>query len=60
MSILNLFDNTKKKVIDGDSQRIVDRFDEKDTKQTLEYYESLGKWSDVSVDRDGDIILWKD
>jgi len=47
-------------VIDADRQVKLKQFNVKDTKETVRYYESLGKWNDVSVDRDGDIILWKE
>jgi hypothetical protein len=48
-----------KKVIDADNQKVIAQFDESETENKVKYYESLGKWSDVSVDRDGDIILWE-
>ena len=49
-----------KKVIDADNQKVLQTFEEKDTEKTLAYYRSLGKWNDISVDRDGDIILWEE
>lgn len=49
-----------KKVIDADNQRVLETFEEKDTDSKVAYYQSLGKWNDVSVDRDGDIILWEE
>lgn len=47
-----------KKVIDGDSMRCIETFEESQTEQMIEKYQSLRKWDDVSVDSDGDIILY--
>ena len=49
-----------KKVIDADNNKLIETFDEKETDSKVKYYESLGKWDDFSVDRDGDIILWEE
>lgn len=49
-----------RRVIDADNDKILELFDESETEKKVKYYESLGKWSDVSVDIDGDIILWED
>lgn len=49
-----------KKVIDADNQKVLETFEVKDTEKKVAYYQSLGKWNDVSVDRDGDIILWEE
>lgn len=49
-----------KKVIDADNQKILETFEENETDKKVEYYTSLCKWDDISVDRDGDIILWKE
>ena len=49
-----------KKVIDADNNKLLEEFEEKETNKKVEYYTSLGKWEDVSVDRDGDIILWEE
>lgn len=48
-----------KKVIDADKQIVLQMFNAKGTEKILEYYKSTGKWEDVGIDRDGDIILWK-
>jgi len=48
-----------KKVIDADKMVIIEFFDEADVEKMLTKYRS-GKWSDVSVDCNGDIILWED
>ena len=47
-----------KKVIDSDNQRVLETFDAKDTDKVLHKYQNDGRWEDVGVDRDGDIILW--
>ena len=49
-----------KVVIDADNQKVIERFDAKNTKERVTHYQSLGKWNDVSVDQGGDIILWED
>ena len=49
-----------KKVIDGENMCILEYFHEDETDMMLKKYQNLGKWSDISVDRDGDIILWID
>ena len=48
-----------KKVIDGDTMKCLETFEESQTPQMLEQYQALGKWDDVSVDNDGDIILYE-
>lgn len=48
-----------KKVIDGDTMKCLETFEESQTQQMLEKYQALGKWDDVSVDNDGDIILYE-
>lgn len=49
----------KKKVIDGDTMKCLETFEESQTQMVLEKYKSLGKWNDVSLDADGDIILYE-
>ncbi len=49
-----------KNVIDADNMKIIDTFHERNTEQILSHYENMWMWDDVSVDRDGDIILWKE
>ena len=49
-----------KKVIDGDTMKCLETFDESGTEKVLEKYRSLGKWDDVQTDNDGDIILWEE
>lgn len=47
----------KHKVIDSDNSKILENFDKTEAQEKLAYYESIGKWNDISVDLDGDIIL---
>lgn len=49
----------KQKVIDADNNTLLETFDKKDTKKKVKEYEAMGKWDDVSVDHDGDIVLWE-
>lgn len=49
-----------KKVIDGDRQVILDQFPPSQTDEYLKKYKEKGLWEDVSLDRDGDIILFKE
>lgn len=53
-------DYEMKKVIDADNYKILEEFIKKETQEKLQYYKNTGKWKDVSTDREGDIILWKD
>ncbi len=48
------------KVIDADNMKILEHFRPDDGEKVLEKYKGMGLWNDVSVDRDGDIILWED
>lgn len=48
-----------KKVIDGDKLELVETFDPKDTEVILEKYRNDGRWEDVRVDFEGDVILWE-
>ena len=49
-----------KKVIDADNMKLIEYFDVSETEAKLNYYSSLGKWDDVGVDINGDIILWEE
>ena len=49
-----------KSVIDADNNRIIRSFTKEQTDEVFKHYKSLGKWDDVSIDIDGDIILWKE
>lgn len=50
----------RRRVIDSDNQRVIEVFDNSETDLKLKQYENDGRWEDVSVDRDGDIILWEE
>jgi len=49
-----------KKVIDADNQKILEYFDKKDTDNIRRKYTNMGKWEDISLDSDGDLILWEE
>ena len=59
LAIYNSFKDMKR-VIDADNNTILETFPESETEIKVAYYESLGKWDDISVDHDGDIILWEE
>lgn len=54
------FDPMSAKVIDGDNNKILEWFDPADIHNKVAEYKAKGNWDDVSVDRDGDIILWEE
>ena len=49
-----------KKVLDGDTMKCLETFDESQTQDIFEKYQKLGKYNDISVDIDGDIILYEE
>ena len=49
-----------KKVIDADRMVCLEEFDGTQTEQIKEKYESMGKWDDIALDYNGDLILWED
>lgn len=49
-----------KKVIDADNMVTLESFNESDTDKIVAKYNAIGKWDDVSVDNNGDIILWEE
>ena len=49
-----------KMVIDADNQKVLERFNEDQTDETIEKYERIGKWNDIGIDSGGDIILWEE
>lgn len=49
-----------KKVIDGDLMKCLETFSPKETKAILQKYKDDGRWEDVSVDSDGDVILYSE
>ena len=50
----------KKKVINEEDKKILEYFEERDTVNILKKYENMDKWFDVTVDDNGDIIVWED
>ena len=50
----------QKLVIDADHMVVLEVFKKENTKEVLEKYEQTGRWEDVSIDCNGDIILWED
>lgn len=58
---MNLKDKKKmKRVIDADNNLILETFAKEATEEIKKYYEIIGRWNDISVDHDGDIILWEE
>ena len=49
-----------KKVIDGDLMKCLETFNSKETDRILEKYKDDGRWEDISIDNDGDIILYSE
>jgi len=49
-----------KKVIDGDLMECLETFNPEETNEILQKYENEGRWEDVSIDSDGDIILYSE
>jgi len=49
-----------KHVIDADNQKVLETFPESATELVKLKYEILNQWDDVSIDVNGDIILWKE
>ena len=47
-------------VIDGDNQKMIERFNGEDIEERLDWYRSLGRWGCVDKDCNGDIILWEE
>lgn len=48
-----------KRVIDADNMKVIDYFNESDTQQKVQELIATGRWEEVSVDRDGEIVCWK-
>ena len=46
-------------VIDGDTMKCLEKFEESQTEKMLAKYNELGKWDDVSLDCNGDIVLYE-
>lgn len=48
------------KVINGDTMKCIEVFDSSELDTIVKKYENLGTYEDVSVDCDGDIILYEE
>jgi hypothetical protein len=53
------FRQMTKKVIDADNQIILEYFAPVSTRLIKSKYQMMNKWDDISVDKNGDIILWE-
>jgi len=49
-----------KKVIDGDYSKVLETFNESESKTIKAKYQAMGKFSDVEFDIDGDLIVFED
>lgn len=49
-----------KKVIDGDRMKCLETFSIEETPKILKKYQEDGRWEDVGVDNDGDIVVYKE
>jgi hypothetical protein len=49
-----------KMVIDADNNKCLERFEESKAEEIKEKYEAMGKWSDVGLNVNNDLILWED
>jgi len=49
-----------KMVIDADNNKCLERFEESKAEEMKAKYEAMGKWSDVGLDGNNDLILWED
>ena len=50
----------KQRVIDGDNMRTLEFFAAEDINSILVRYRAMGRWDEVEVDNEGDIILYKE
>lgn len=55
----DLFKQKTRRVIDADNQVILEYFAPIVTTKIKAKYEAMNKWNDISIDHDGDIILWQ-
>lgn len=49
-----------KMVIDGDQMKCLEKFSIEETPKVLKKYQEDGRWEDVGVDNDGDIVVYKE
>jgi hypothetical protein len=57
---ISLEDKVQKMVIDADNQKCIGYFKVSETEETKAKYETMNKWNDISIDRNGDLILWEE
>lgn len=50
----------RKMVIDGDSMKCIERFDEKDADEIYQKYSNLGIYEDIDFDINGDLVLYRE
>lgn len=48
-----------KSVFDGDNYTILEEFPADETGKKLAYYRSLGKYEEVELDYEGDIVVYR-
>ncbi|MFT4168041.1 MAG: hypothetical protein QM653_02835 [Dysgonomonas sp.] len=50
----------RKMVIDGDSMKCIERFDEKDADEIYQKYSDMGIYEDIDFDVNGDLVLYRE
>ncbi len=49
-----------KMVIDADNNKCIERFEESKAQEIKAKYEAMGKWADIGLDVNNDLILWEE
>lgn len=49
-----------KMVIDADNNKCLEKFEESKAEEMKAKYEAIGKWADVGLDVNNDLILWEE
>ena len=49
-----------KMIIDAYNNKCLEKFEESKAKEMKAKYEAMGKWADVGLDVNNDLILWED
>ena len=49
-----------KMVIDADNNKCLEKFEESNAEEIKAKYEAMGKWADVGLDVNNDLILWEE
>jgi hypothetical protein len=47
-------------VIDADNNKCIERFEESKAQEIKAKYEAMGKWADIGLDVNNDLILWEE